>query len=127
MGAVYGPSNPPPGESPIRRFGAVIGLEPDMEQRYRELHAEAWASVTRRLSASHVRNYSIFIAGLGGRKYLFSYFEYDGSDFEGDMRRIAEDPETQRWWRETDPCQIPLDDRAPGSRWSALERVFYLP
>jgi len=109
------------------RYGSVIGLKPDMERRYRELHAHAWEAVTRRLAEANVRNYSIYVAELDGRKYLFSYFEYTGGDFDGDMRRIAEDPETRRWWRETDPCQVPLAEAAPGSRWTVLERVFHLP
>lgn len=26
------------------------------------------------------------------------------------------DPVAQKWWKETDPCQIPLEDRAPNER-----------
>jgi L-rhamnose mutarotase len=42
------------------------------------------------------------------------------------MRKIAEDTETRRWWEETDPCQVPLPERAAGTRWCDLERVFFL-
>ncbi len=127
MQAVHGKTNPVPTGSGVRRFASVIGLEPAMEQRYRELHANAWDSVTARLRQSHIRNYSIYIAAIEGRKYLFSYCEYTGTDYEGDMQRISEDPETQRWWRETDPCQLPLPERNAGSRWCGLEQLFFLP
>lgn len=126
MHAVYGKTNPAPSGPGPRRFASVIGLEQEMEQRYRELHANAWESVTDRLKRSNIRNYSIFVATIEGKKYLFSYCEYTGADFEGDMRKIADDPETRRWWKETDPCQIPVPDCPAGSRWCDLERVFFL-
>lgn len=123
---VYGSTNPRRDEDGVQRFGSVIGLKPQMEQRYRELHANAWESVTNCLKAANIQNYSIFLAELDGKKYLFSYLEYTGADLERDLQSIADDPETQRWWRETDPCQIPLPDRSPGENWSELERLFML-
>jgi len=125
-GSVYGATNPRTCADGVLRFGSVIGLKPEMEAVYRELHANAWESVTACLARFHIRNYSIFITELEGRKYLFSYFEYTGSDYEQDMRAVAADPETQRWWRETDPCQIQLPGRAPGANWSDMERVFFM-
>lgn len=48
------------------------------------------------------------------------------ADFAGDMPAIAADPETQRWWKETDPCQIPLPDASSAGRiWSDAEEIFY--
>lgn len=110
----------------VLRFGSVIGLKPEMEAEYRKLHANAWDTVIACLATFHVRNYSIFITEIDGKKYLFSYFEYTGSDYERDMRAVAADPETQRWWRETDPCQIRLPGRKPGANWSDMERVFFM-
>jgi L-rhamnose mutarotase len=126
---VYGPSNPSPEEQEgtvIQRFGSVIGLSPHKEQVYRELHADAWPTVLERLRQSNISNYSIYVTELDGKKYLFSYFEYKGNDFEGDMRAIAQDPETRRWWKETDPCQVQLPTRKPGANWSDMEMVFLM-
>ncbi|MBK6512258.1 MAG: L-rhamnose mutarotase [Haliea sp.] len=64
----------------------------------------------------HIRNYSIFITQLEGKTYLFSYFEYTGTDYEQDMRSVAADPETQRWWRTTDPPESGCRAGAPASR-----------
>jgi len=39
---VYGPTNPSPTRTascPVKRFGSVIGLNPEKEAYYRELHA----------------------------------------------------------------------------------------
>lgn len=104
----------------------MIGLNADKEQYYRELHASVWPAIVARLRESHVRNYSIHLTEIEGKKDLFSYMEYTGSDFASDMRRIAEDPETQRWWKETDPCQFQLPSRKPGANWSDMEMVFLL-
>jgi len=123
---VYGPTNPRCDKSGIQRFGSVIGLNLQMERRYRELHANVWESVTERLRSANIRNYSIYLAELEGKKYLFSYFEYIGNDLESDMQSIANDPETRRWWKETDPCQIQLPDRSPGANWSDMEGLFLL-
>ena len=62
---VYGPSNPSPekqAESDVRRFGSVIGLNPEKEKYYRELHADVWPSVLDRIKKSNMRNYSISVA-----------------------------------------------------------------
>lgn len=124
---VYGPTNPTPEEqtkSEIRRFGSVIGLNAEKEKYYRELHANVWPTVLDRIKKSNMRNYSIYTTEIEGKKYLFSYFEYVGTDLEADMQAIADDPETQRWWKETDPCQFQLPTRKPNANWSEMEMVF---
>jgi L-rhamnose mutarotase len=126
---LYGSTNPSPEEREkgrIKRFGSVIGLRPEKEQYYRELHANTWPSVIERLKRSNVRNFSIYVTELNGKKFLFSYFEYTGNDYEKDMKLIAEDQETKRWWKETDPCQIQLPTRRPGANWSEMEMVFFM-
>lgn len=125
----YGSTNPSPEEAEsmdVKRFGSVIGLNPEKEEYYRELHANAWPTVIDRIRQSNIRNYSIYITEIEGKKYLFSYFEYIGRDFDADMQAIAEDPETRRWWKETDPCQIQLPTRKPGANWSDMEMVFLM-
>ena len=79
------------------------------------------------LKECKIQNYSIHLKEIDGRPYLFSYLEYIGNDWEADMRKMAADPETQRWWKETDPCQLPLPDAAvKGKIWSDMEEVYYL-
>ncbi len=126
---IHGPTNPAPGDQydgNILRFASVIGLVPEKETYYRQLHADAWPSIINRLRSSRIQNYSIFITEIEGKKYLFSYMEYVGDNLEADMRAIAEDPESRRWWHETEPCQIPLPSRHPGSQWSSMEQVFFM-
>ena len=43
------------------------------------------------------------------------------------MKKMAADPETVRWWKETDPCQQPLPEAvARGKIWSDAQEVFHL-
>jgi L-rhamnose mutarotase len=110
----------------MKRYGMVIRLQPDKVDEYERLHAAVWPGVLARISACNLRNYSIFLQRLDdGRHYLFAYFEYSGSDFAADMARMAADPETQRWWKLTEPCQDPLATRAHGEWWTSMREVFH--
>lgn len=116
-----------PGAAKIeRRFGSVIGLRPEKKDEYIKLHAETWPSVLEQIFRSNIRNYSIYLAELEGKLYLFSYFEYVGDDFEADMKKMADDPETQAWWKVTDPCQIRLAGTPEGDWWKKIPEVFHV-
>jgi L-rhamnose mutarotase len=56
---------------------------------------------------------------------LFAYFEYHGTDYAEDMRKMAADPHTQRWWSITDAMQSPIEDAEPGEKWSVMREVFH--
>jgi L-rhamnose mutarotase len=110
-----------------RRFAWVTGLKPEKAAYYKELHANPWPAINTMLKECNIQNYSINLKEIDGKLYLFSYLEYTGDDWEGDMKKMAADPETQRWWKETDPCQAPLPDAAAqGKIWSDMEEVYYL-
>jgi L-rhamnose mutarotase len=105
----------------VKRYGMVIRVRPEKLDEYKRLHAAVWPGVLQKIADCGIRNYSIHLKdGL-----LFSYFEYHGSDFAGDMAKMAADPTTQQWWKLTDPCQEPLPTRAPGEWWATMEEVFH--
>lgn len=105
----------------------VIGLNADKVQEYKRLHAAVWPEVLQMIKQCNIRNYSIFLRRLdNGQYYLFSYFEYTGTDFAADMAKMAADPVTQRWWSLCKPCQRPLPDRGPEEWWAGMEEVFHL-
>ncbi len=105
----------------MTRHGMVIGLDPEMLEEYKRLHAAAWPDVLSMIAECNVRNYSIYHKD----GCLFSYFEYHGADFEADMAKMAADPTTQKWWELCKPCQIPLETRAEGEWWANMEEVFH--
>lgn len=109
-----------------KRYHAVTGLRPEKAEYYFKIHAATWPGVLKMIEAANIRNFSIAVREIQGKLYLFSYFEYVGDDFDADMKKVAEDPETQRWWKETDPCQLPLPDAAAkGMIWADAKEVFY--
>ena len=125
----YGSTNPTPQQrevNPVKRFGSVIGLNPEKEQYYRELHANVWPTIIDIIRKANIRNNSIYVTEIEGKKYLFNYFEYVGEDFDTDMKTLSEHPETKRWWAETDPCQLQLPSRKPGANWNDMEMVFLM-
>ncbi len=106
----------------MSRYGSVIQLKPEKLDEYKKLHADVWPEVLKMLHDCNIHNYSIYY--MDG--YLFSYFEYDGADFDSDMKKMAADPRTQAWWKLTDPCQQPLDSRQPGEWWASMEEFFHM-
>ncbi len=111
----------------VERCGMVIGIKPDKIEHYKTLHAAAWPGVLAKIKECHIRNYSIYLREVGkGQFLLFSYFEYTGEDFAADMARMAADPTTREWWKETDPCQLPIPARGEKEFWSRMEEVFHL-
>ena len=106
----------------VMRYGSVIRVKPGKLEEYKALHAHPWPGINRKLKELHIRNYSIYYRD----GYLFSYFEYTGSDFEADMARMAADSLTREWWKLTDPCQIPVETAAEGEWWAPMEEVYHL-
>lgn len=106
----------------MQRIASVIRLRPEKEAEYRELHAAVWPTVQAMLKQIHVSNYTIFLRD----GVLFSYLEYHGDDWAADSARMAADPETQRWWKVTDPCQQPVETAAAGEWWAPAEEIFHL-
>lgn len=112
----------------VQRHAWVTGLKPAKADHYRKLHANPWPEVNANLKACNIRNFSIFERDIAGRTYLFAYLEYTGRDFAADMKKMGEDPATQRWWKETDPCQSPLPDaRKAGKIWADTREIYHLP
>ena len=107
----------------MKRYGSVLGLSEEGKAEYLELHANVWPMVLERIKASNIRNYSIFLKEP--ENLLFSYFEYHGTDFDADMKAMADDPETQRWWAVCMPLQQPLETRKQGEWWADMREVFH--
>jgi len=107
----------------MKRYGSVIGVKPEGIAEYKRLHAAVWPDVLKQIKASRIANYSIFLREP--ENLLFSYFEYEGDDFEADMKAMAADPKTQDWWKVCTPLQAPLSTNKPGEWWGSMEEVFH--
>lgn len=105
-----------------QRVAAVIGLPAENAEEYLRHHRSVWPDVLEALSSANVKNYSIYRHG----DLLFSYLEYHGDDYEGDMARLAEDPATQQWWSVMMPLQRSLRTSSGDPWWTEIEEVFHL-
>ena len=108
----------------MTRMAMTIRLRPEHKAAYKAAHEAVWPAVLAQIAASNIRNYSIFLREP--ENILFAVFDYHGTDFAADMRRMAADPATQRWWAIMEPWQDPLATRAPGEWWATMEEVFHL-
>ncbi len=106
-----------------KRVGMVIGLNPDKIAAYKALHSASNSGVRDLLNKYHMRNFSIYLHPLDdGTYYLFGYYEYDGSDYSGDMAKLAAEQRNIEWLAVTDPMQDPLR----GSKgWTSMEEVYH--
>lgn len=110
-----------------QRYAWITGLKPEKAAYYRDLHAHPWPTVNQILKDCHIQNFSIHECEIDGKLYLFAYLEYTGRDFDADMKKMGDAPETQRWWKETDPCQSPLPPAAAkGKIWTDTKEVYFL-
>ena len=105
----------------VQRYGSVIKVKPEKLGEYKKLHAAVWPGVLKMISASNIRNYSIYYKD----GFLFSYFEYTGNDYKADMEKMAADPLTREWWAICEPCQEPLSTRNEGEWWAGMEEIFH--
>ncbi len=109
-----------PTRKPVR-YGMTLRVRPERFEEYKREHAAVWPEVLAAITRCHIRNYSIYHKD----SVLFGYFEYWGEDYAADMRRVAADAATQRWWALMEPMQDPLPTRAPGEWWAQMEEVFH--
>ncbi len=108
----------------MQRMGMCLRLRPEAVAEYKRLHAAVWPDVLARISASNIRNYSIYLKEP--ENILFGYWEYHGSDFTADSAAMAEDKVTQDWWAVCMPLQVPFDTRKEGEWWAMMDEVFHL-
>ena len=105
----------------MKRYGSVLKVRSEKFEEYKKLHAAVWPDVLAMITKCNIRNYSIYHKD----GYLFSYFEYVGNDFDGDMAKMAADATIQKWWDLCKPCQQPLETRQEGEWWANMEEVFH--
>jgi len=106
----------------MQRYASVIGMPAENREEYGRLHAAVWPEILEKIYEVNIRNYSIYRYG----ELLFSYFEYVGNDFDADMKKMADDPMTQKWWDVCMPLQRPVADRKEGEWWASIPEVFHV-
>lgn len=107
----------------MQRMGMVIGLDGEKVAEYKRLHAAVWPEILDLISACNITNYTIYLKEP--ENLLFGTWEYVGTDFEADMKKMADNPRNREWWAVCMPCQKPLATRKEGEWWAMMEEVFH--
>jgi L-rhamnose mutarotase len=106
----------------MKRYGQILKLRAEHRDDYVRHHAAVWPDVLAQIQRSNIRNYSIYLRdGI-----LFAYFEYIGADFDADMRAMATDPATRRWWALMEPMQEKWTTASSNEWWSTMSEVFHV-
>jgi L-rhamnose mutarotase len=108
----------------MKRYGRVLGLKPEAIAEYKRIHAAVWPDVLAQIERSGIRNYTIFLREP--ENLLFSYYEYHGTDHDGDMAKMAADKRTQEWWDICMPMQAPLATKTEDEWWAGMDEVFHV-
>lgn len=91
----------------VSKVGCVIGVKPEMLDRYIELHDNEPEEVLQLLRDSGYRKSEIFVQKMpDGKLYLFQYFEVEGDPAP---EALYLSPLYREWLRITGECQIPLE------------------
>ena len=108
----------------VKRVGMVVGIKPEMIEKYKSLHADSHTGVRELLRKYHMQNFSIYLQKIGDKWYEFGYYEYSGNNFKEDMAQLAREPRNIEWLKMCDPMQLPL----PGADgWQEMERIYFNP
>jgi L-rhamnose mutarotase len=106
----------------MQRFGRVLKIREGKTEEYEKYHSDVWPEVLAAISASGIRNYSIFRYG----RWLFSYFELpDKRAFEDASAEIAGSPACQRWEDLMKELQEPLPESGEANYWVVMKEVWH--
>ena len=108
----------------MQRMGFVLGLKADRVEAYKRLHAAVWPDMLDLLGRHGIRNFSIYLREP--ENLIFSCFEYHGTDYAEDQRKLAAEPVAARWAAVVAECQQPLATRAEGEWWAGMEEIFHM-
>ena len=112
---------PPDKKTGLKRYCMLIKVKKDSIAMYKEYHAKVWPEVLATIRNCNIKNYSIYLHD----DLLIAYFEYHGTDYDADMKKMAADPKTQEWWKIMMPIQVPIESRNEGEWWARMEEVFH--
>ncbi|RSM16019.1 hypothetical protein CEP52_000502 [Fusarium oligoseptatum] len=113
----------------VRRFAQIVKLKPQHLAEYKDVHARVWPDVLAQIKQCNIKDSSFYD---DKSHVLFASFKYVGSDYKGDMARMAENPRVREWWRMTDAWQESVVPGAVSSEagepswWKPVEEVFYM-
>jgi L-rhamnose mutarotase len=108
----------------VKRVGMVVKIKKGKLEQYKKFHADSNPGVRDLLTKYGMHNFSIYIVQLADSAwYEFGYYEYWGNDFEGDMKKLAEEPRNKRWLELCDPLQEGILPDQQG--WKQMDKLYF--
>ncbi len=107
----------------MQRVGLLLKVRPEKLAEYRRLHDPIWPELAAELTASGIRNYSLWLQDDGTE---FGYLECD--DWEAACAYLAQSEVHTRWQTMMREYLItPTDAGQGGQPVRLLKQVFLLP
>lgn len=106
---------------PTCRIAQIVHLKPTAIDAYKACHAAVWPEVLQQIQDCNIRDcntrlllgiVTLFILTVldsiffDNDRTIFATFKYVGDDWEGDMKRMRENPKVREWWAMTDGMQV---------------------
>ena len=103
----------------MKRMGQIIYVKDEGIEAYEKYHTNPMPGVNEMIKECNIQNYSIFRRG----NIMFAYFAYTGVNYEEDMKKMAADSTTQKWWSLVHPLMQPLEGE---NDWADLKEIYHL-
>lgn len=103
----------------MRRFGTITKVKDSKLKEYIALHDNIPPEVVEAAARYGLRNFSIYYWD----GYLFSYFEYEGDDYDADMAEKAKLAVMQKWECDCNDCFETMNDMEDFS--IMLQEIFH--
>lgn len=108
-------------------LGQIGRIKPECIETYCRLHevdiyTDKWAGIRQLIADCNIRNYNIFIED----DVVFAYYEYVGSDYEADMKKMADDSLNKQWWALTHPCFTKYKADSTELFYNDMRQIFHL-
>ncbi len=106
----------------IKRYAMAVRLKPEKKDYYIKNHQNVWPEVLIELKKNKVKNYSIFIK----EDFLFGYLEYEGNNFDQDMKEMGKIPIIEKWEKSMIECFKPFPKNENNQSWVLMDEIFYM-
>lgn len=104
----------------VQRHASIAEIKADKVDACKKLLAAPPAEAAAQYKATNTRNMTTFYKEIGGKHYVIGFGEYGGTDFTGDLVRLASNDAMKEWSKTLAEMLVPR-----GSVDVDMEEVFY--
>jgi L-rhamnose mutarotase len=115
-------TNAAPMKTGTERHTSLIEIKADKVEDCKKIFSEVPADVASAYKAAHLRNLTCFLKKIGEKFYLFTYFDYAGNDYDGDISRTEAKKVVKSWNKSISELQVSPDQSLTDGD---VEEVFF--